>query len=172
VGAVVEWRFESLSRGHDRDSFACGEQELDEFLKKFALQNQEKGIGRTFVAVRPGQFHIVGYYTLSVACVNAATLSPTDRKRLPRYPLPVALLGRLAVDQVAQGQGLGQLLLMHALRNTHAASMRIGIHSIAVHALTEEAKQFYLRYGFREFLDDPLHLYLPLHEIPKMLPPN
>ena len=89
-------------------------------------------------------------------------------KRLPRYPIPVVHLGRLAVDMRYQGKGLGEFLLMDALRRTQLVSEQIGVYAVEVRAIDEAARQFYLKYGFTELKDDKLHLYLPISVIRKL----
>jgi GNAT superfamily N-acetyltransferase len=171
--AQAKWVIVPLSARHDRDFFDCGVPELNEFLKRYALQNQEKNISRTFVALRPLQAgRIDGYFTLSCGSVEAAKLAPEDKKRLPRYPLPVVHLGRLAVDRQAQGKGLGETLLMRALQQAAQAAPSIGIHSVEVCAFNEDAKRFYKKYGFKEFQDEPLHLYLPLAVVAGLTQPS
>ena len=100
-----------LSSAHDRAAFDCGDPSLNDFLKHYARQNNEKGLGRTFVAVLPDVSRIYGYYTLSSGAVRSDTLP----EKLPRYPTPVALLGRLAVDESAKGQGPRQNSLARCL---------------------------------------------------------
>jgi GNAT superfamily N-acetyltransferase len=155
---------EPLDRRHDREGFDCEEDILNEFLKRFARQNDEKGLGRTFVAVRPGESAIVGYYTLATGAVNFENVP----EKLPRYPVPVAHIGRLAVDNRAKGQGLGAFLLMDALRRIVQVADQIGIYAVEVYALNEGAKNFYLKYGFKPLSDDPLHLYLSIKTIRKL----
>ncbi len=155
---------EPLSASHDRESFDCGEPSLNDFLKRFARQNDEKGLGRTFVAVEAGSPAIKGYYTLS----NGSLKFDNVPEKLPRYPIPVAHLGRLAVDVSARGQGLGEYLLLDALARIAALAGQIGIYAVEVYALSEQAKNFYLKYGFRPLLDDALHLYLPMKAVRKL----
>ncbi len=155
---------EPLSASHDREPFDCGEPSLNDFLKRFARQNDEKGLGRTFVAVEAGSPAIKGYYTLS----NGSLKFDNVPEKLPRYPIPVAHLGRLAVDVSARGQGLGEYLLLDALARIAAVAGQIGIYAIEVYALSEQAKNFYLKYGFRPLLDDALHLYLPMKAVRKL----
>ena len=155
------WRIEPLAEGHDRGPFSCGKPGLDEFLRLYALQNQRKGVGRTFVAVRPGEAIVRGYYTLSSGSVAFAHLPPERRKGLPRYPVPVAHMGRLAVAQDFRGLGLGRLLLLDALRRTQRVAHDLGVCGMEVVALDEAARGFYLKYGFVPLSDDRLYLYLP-----------
>jgi len=155
---------EPLGIQHDRDVFDCEENSLNEFLKKYARQNDEKGLGRTFVAVKPGDPAIIGYYTIASGAVSFDTVP----EKLPRYPIPVAHLGRLAVDKQAKGQGVGAFLLIDALRRIAQVADQMGIYAVEVYALNESAKQFYLKYGFTPLEDDPLHLYLPMKKIRKL----
>src|SRR5262249_22587034 len=149
-----------LAADHDRESFDCGEASLNDFLKRFARQNQEKGLGRTYVAVLPEDARIYGYYTLASGSVRFDTLP----WKLPRYPIPVIHLGRLAVDLSARGQGLGKILLLDALARAAGIADQLGIYAIEVYALNQEAKNFYLRYGFAPMLDDTMHLYLTMKD--------
>lgn len=153
-----------ISSTHDRAAFDCGEQSLNDFLVRFARQNDEKGLGRTFVAVLPGDLRIYGYYTLSSGAVKSETLP----EKLPRYPTPVVLLGRLAVDESAKGQGLGKILLLDALKRVLLLADQMGIYAVEVHAIDLQAKGFYLKYGFTPLLDDDMHLYLTMKKIRKL----
>lgn len=152
---------ERLSSAHDRGQFDCGEPALNEYLQRFAGQHDRKGLGRTYVAVDPGETVVKGYYTISSGAVSFEDVP----ENLPRYPIPVVLLARLAVDRSARGHGLGAMLLIHALKKAEEVSEQLGVHAVAVDALNEAARAFYLKYGFTELLDDPLHLYLPMRKI-------
>jgi GNAT superfamily N-acetyltransferase len=160
-----EWRVEELSPGHDRSAFSCAHAALDEFLKRYAGQNQKTGVSRTFVAASPRGNAVAAYYTLSAGSVSLEKLTPEQSKHLPRYPVPVALLGRLAVDLGSRGQGLGEFMLMDALRRVEIADRSIDIHAIEVVAIDSAAKRFYLKYGFTELRDDPHHLYLSMKAV-------
>lgn len=157
-------QIERLTRTHDRNAFDCGEPPLNNYLQRLALQNDERGIGRTFVAVEAGDIHIKGYYTLAKGKVTFENM-PETKKLPPRMPVPVVLLGRLAVDNASKGSGLGRLLLMHALWRSHQIAAHAGVYAVEVDALHEQAAQFYLKYGFTPLLDDPLHLYLSMKTI-------
>ena len=143
--------------------FACGEPALDEFFARHALGNHQRGIGRTFV-LRDDSAQALGYYTLSMADVDAENLSRALRGRLPRYPLPVALIGRLAVQEAAQGQRIGQRLLVDALRRVHLAASQVGCVGVIVDAKNAKAEGFYMRYGFViiEAAAWPHRLFLPM----------
>lgn len=103
-------RIELLTKAHDRSTFDCGNEQLNDFLKKHARQNQEADVGRTYVAVSAGR--VVGYFAISVGSIAREMLQTDESKRLPRYPVPSAHLGRLAVDQSLHGKGLGGRLLI------------------------------------------------------------
>lgn len=159
------YKIEPLSSRHDRDSFDCEEPSLNEFLKRFARQNDEKGLGRTFVAVLPDDDKIYGYYTIASGSVKFDTIP----EKLPRYPIPVAHLGRLAIDKTAKGQGLGKALLFDALKRIAGVSEQLGIYAVEVFALNKAAKTFYLKFGFNSLIDDEFHLYLTMKVIRKMI---
>lgn len=163
-----DWSIEELGPAHDRAAFSCGHASLDEFLRIYAGQNQKTGVSRTFVAVRPGHKVVLGYYSLAAGSVNLGDLTDEQRKRLPRYPVPVATLGRLAVDTTVQGQGLGSELLVDALCRVNRADRSIGIHAVEVVAIDQSAKGFYLKYGFTELRDDPHHLFISLKTVRKL----
>ncbi len=162
-----DWQIEALSADHDRSAFFCGHESLDDFLKRFAGQNQKLGVSKTYVAIRSGNQAVRGYYSISAGAVQFTDVPEKLRNRLPKYPVPVAHLGRLAVDAGAQGHGLGELLLLDALARIVSAAESIGIHAVEVVAIDENAKRFYSRYGFTELLDDPQHLYISIKMLRK-----
>jgi GNAT superfamily N-acetyltransferase len=159
---VPVFNIEPLTRGHDRTSFDCGEPALNEFIKRHARQNQDRGIGRTYVAAEADGTPVFGFYTIASASIHPVDLPEPERRRLPRYRVPMVQLARLAVDSSATGQGLGESLLYHALQlATHVAD-RIGVFGVEVYAKHETAAAFYHRFGFVRLEDDRLHLYLPI----------
>ena len=167
---MTAWKLAPLSAEHERSTFNCGQLSLDEFLSKFALQNQRKNIGRTFVALYPESNRIAGYYTVVSGSISYETLPFQFQKGLPRYPIPILHLGRLAVDSGAKGKGLGETLLMDALRRARRlAEAEIGICGVEVFALDDSAKAFYLKYGFVALVDGGKHLYLPMKTIQQTL---
>ena len=160
----LPYRIEALSPTHDRQAFDCGETSLNEFLRQYARQNEAKGLGRTFVAVLPSEPKAYGYYTLA-----GGTLRPeTVPEKLPRYPTPVVHLGRLGVDKAAKGQGLGEFLLLDALKRAEQTATQLGMYAVEVYALNEAARSFYFKYGFAPLLDGDLHLYLTMRAIRMM----
>jgi GNAT superfamily N-acetyltransferase len=165
----VAFVIELLSSRHDRSAFDCGEPALNEFLRRYANQNQARGISRTFVAVGEGQRKVVGFYSLAAGVVTFAELPEAARRRLPRYPVPVVHLGRLATCQSVQGQGLGEAILFDALTRSLRAADEVGVVAVDVWAKTDRARSFYRRYGFESLLDDEMHLYLPLETVRRVL---
>ena len=152
-----------LAEHHDRAGFDCDEPALNEFLRRLARQQAERGFNRTYVAVEGEGSEILGFYSLSAGGVEFQHW-PTGL-RLPRYPVPVARIGRLAVDQRRQGSGVGRLLLRHALQVSAALAEQIGLYAVVVDAKHAEAAAFYVRFGFQPFQDGGLGLLLPLATI-------
>lgn len=161
----IEWLIEELASDHDRGAFSCGHDSLDSFLKQYASQNQKTGVSRTFVALKRGEKVVRGYYSLAAGAVKLDNLTDEQRKRLPRYPVPVAHLGRLAVDKSTQRKGLGEHLLLDALCRVDRADRELGIHAVEVVAIDDAARHFYLKYGFTELRDDPHHLFISMKTI-------
>lgn len=162
------WIIERLAKSHDRSLFSCGQPTLDDWLKMRAGQFDRKDLARTFVAVGAEQSRVLGYYALASHRVRFEVLSEDQAKDLPKMDVPVLLLGRLAVDRSMHGKGLGSFLLIDALRRALQVSKEIGIRAVEVDALDPRARSFYLKYGFASLLDDPNHLYLPMHVIRKL----
>ena len=165
MAAEPAWRIEPIEKRHKRDEFDCGNAELTEHLRKYARQNEEFAIARTFVAVREGEERVWGYFTLRAGEVPLDALPEGVRRRFPRYPVPVVHLGRLAVDKAVRGQRLGEQLLVAALEKALAVSKEIGALAVEVIAIDEDAKAFYRHYGFDPLAGDPRHLYLPMKRI-------
>ncbi len=159
-----DWPVERLDSSHQRDGF-CGKESLGNFMRLLVGQYERRKLGRTLVAVRSGERRVYGYYTLASGSVVFQDLPAKVAKRLPRHPVPVVLLARLAIDQTVQGLGLGKLLLMDALRRCLNLSGELGIDAVEVQAIDEEAKRFYEKFGFVSLQRDGLHLYLPIKTI-------
>ncbi len=157
------FRIEKITKDHKVKSFDCGEVSLNDFLKQFALKNDSNDIGRTFVAVEPASTQVLGYYTMSAGAVRFDNF-PKEIK-LPKYPIGTVHIGRLATDKSVQGQGLGEALLFDALRKAEEAAKDLGIKAVELWALNDNAKSFYLKYGFQELTDDKHHLYLSIETI-------
>ena len=112
-----------------------------------------------------GDHQVFGYYTIASSAVAYEHLPSRTGKKLPRHPVPVILLARLAVDQAMHGRRLGEILLIDALDARPDPSESLGIHAVEVDAIDLEAKAFYVKYGFTSLSDEELHLYLPIETI-------
>ena len=150
---------EPIGAGHNLDLFDCGVASLNEWLKKRALKNESKKASRTYVVVDGAK--VIGYYCLAAGAV-ALSQAPRQLTRNMPDPIPVLVLGRLAVDLAYQGKGLGRALLRNAVLRTLQAGQIAGIAALLVHTLSEEAKGFYLSCGFRESPIQPMTLCLRL----------
>jgi GNAT superfamily N-acetyltransferase len=153
---------EPLASHHDRGSFSSGERALDAYLRHQTSQDVQRRVTQVFVAIGESPKTIAGYYTLSATSFARSELPPELSKRLPHYPVPAAVLGRLAVDQHHQGRGLGEGLLMDAARRVLRASAAVAIYAIVVDAKNEGAQVFYEQYGLRAFPTTSRRLFLPL----------
>ena len=133
---VSAWRIAPFnSKVHDRSAFSCGASELDTYIRRLASQDMRRDVARVFVATGPDAEIVVGhYYTLSAVHFRRETLPADQAKRLPYYPVPGALLGRLAVDSSQQGLGLGVYLLMDAMTRVHSASQTVAVQALVVEA--------------------------------------
>ncbi len=165
---MAEWVIERLNRSHDRESFCSGQEVLDRFLKTLVTQYEKKRLGRTFVATAAGANKVFGFYTSAAGSFALDALPEVARKALPKHPIPTVHLGRLAVDLTCQGQGLGEALLFHFLHEALAVAQTLGVFAVDVWAMHDQARPFYLKYGFIPLEDAPLHLYLPLKTVEKM----
>jgi ribosomal protein S18 acetylase RimI-like enzyme len=150
------------------DVFSSGEEKLDTYLQKYAKDNHKKGIGKTFVLIN-NEEHALGYYTISMASIEFSKLPKDLQRGIPRYPIPAARIGRLAVDLKYQGQKLGESLLFHALKRIYETSQYIAAFAIIVDAKNEKVKSFYEKYGFTSCSDEPLALLLPMTTIEKLI---
>lgn len=156
----------ALNDSHEMADFDCGNNVLNEWLIKRALKNQRNNASRSFV-IRKAQ-RVIGYYALANGSVERLNAPKSIARNMPE-PIPVVVLGRLAVDLRAQGQGLGAALLKDALLRILAVSKNIGIRAVLVHAISEDAKRFYLRYGFQVSPIDSMILMLPIQHIEENL---
>lgn len=159
-----------LDKRHDRKNFDCGVAPLNLYLARYANQDIRRRVNRVFVASpRSEPQRVVGYCSLSAGGLAAADLPEKLRHRLPRYPVPVALLGRLAVDKSYQGQGLGAVLIADALQRIALASQVMAVYAVVVDALNESAAEFYRQFGFIRLPSQPLKLFLPMDTVASMV---
>lgn len=155
-----------LGKQHDRKSFDCGESSLNQYLHRYASQDIRRRVNRVFGASPPGTpRQIIGYYSLSAGGLNATDLPDEFRRRLPRYPVPVVLLGRLAVAESYQGKGLGSILLADALQRIAQATQVMAVYAVVVDALNDPTAKFYRQFEFIPLPSQPLKLFLPMESV-------
>jgi len=155
-----------LTAAHDASAFDSGVPDLDEWLRRRALANEEAGASRTYVVCARGR--VVGYYALASGGVAQCQAPGRVRRNMPD-PIPVMILGRLAVDRTWQGRGIGSSLLRDAILRTLQAAGIGGIRAILVQAISEEARRFYQRHGFGESPLDPMTLMTTVADAEKEL---
>lgn len=158
-----------LSDAHDCSAFTSGEPTLDDWLRDRAREGHQRGSARTYVAADE-QGRVVGYYALSAGSVLRRNVPGNVRRNMPDA-IPVIVLGRLAVHQQQQGTGLGSALLKDAMLRALGASREIGVAALMVHALNDDLRAFYQRFGFVEFPTDSLTFFLPMRTIATALSP-
>lgn len=157
LGVTVE----PLAGHHDRATFSCGQQELDEWFRRRAGQDEKRNVARVFVAI-DRELGVVGAYSLSSYTLALADLTEELAKKLPRYDaMPAALIGRLARDVRVRGQGIGEMLVGDAIRRTLGVERSLAIFAIVVDAKEEQLAEFYRRLGFRPFPSRPFRLFMP-----------
>ncbi len=159
-GALV---IEPLNRGHDRAAFRCGVESLDRYLRRQASQDVRRRVSRVFIARSPDDVtRVLGYYTLSALSIDLSALPDHLAKKLPRHPVPAALVGRLAVEETTRGRGVGRMLLTNAIWRTLAVSDEIAIYAMVVDAIDEKAAGFFEQFGFSRLARGCNRLFLPL----------
>ena len=156
---------QKLRASHDLSQFTSGEPTLDDWLRRRALPNEESGASRTYVVSVENP--VVGYYALAVGAVAHGGAPGRVKRNMPD-PVPVMILGRLAVDQNYQGRSLGPSLLRDAVLRTLQAAEIAGIRAILVHAISERAKRFYENNGFISSPVDPMTLMITVAEAAKI----
>ena len=157
---------EPLADHHDFGNFCSGEPSLDDWLRRRARTNQISGASRTYV-VCEGKM-VIAYYALASGVVTAENAPGRFRRNMPN-PIPVAVLARLAVDQNWQGRGLGRALFRDSAQRVAQAADAIGIRGIVVHAISEEAKKFYVTLGFNPSPQEPMTLMVTLSDVREAL---
>lgn len=156
---------ESLGADHVLDGFECGAPSLNAWLARYARQAAAAGSARTFVVVDSDQGRVVGYHALTAAGLERHAATPRVIAGMPRYPVPVILLARLAVDTSVAGRGLGAWLLRNAMARTLSASETVGVRAMLVHAIDADARAFYLRHGLEFSPTDSLHLMILIKDV-------
>jgi GNAT superfamily N-acetyltransferase len=164
-------RVEVLNKQHDLSQFDCGAHEsLNIWLKKYALQNQGSESARTYVVHRANA--VVGYHSISAGSIAKQSATQRAAQGLANHPIPISLLGRLAVDKEEQGTGLGKALLKDALIRMECAADILGIRAVLVHAIDSRARAFYEKFDFEPCPDDELHLMLLMKDLRRQLAPS
>jgi GNAT superfamily N-acetyltransferase len=154
---------EKLTKDHNLSLFDCGKPSLNDWLRRFALTNQQSDSARTYVLHRAGR--VVGYYSLSAGAVRKEESPARIAKGLAKHPIGVILLARLAIDRGEHGTGLGKAMLADALSRAMTAADAIGARAILVHAIDEEATAFYKKFGFEPSPLDPKQLMLLMKDL-------
>ena len=164
---IGQLRIEPIEKKHNRKAFTCKKSPLTEYLHQHARQNDEKNIAKSFVAV-DDKSTVFGYYSLSTSSIEFEEFPEEYSKGLPQYPIPAVLIGKLAVNESTEGQGLGSRLLIDAFQRILTASSDIAIKVVIVDAIDEEAKDYYHRFGFIELPGHELKLFLPIETIQQL----
>jgi len=167
---VSGFRIHAFGDALDTTEFHCGREALDDYIRRYASQDVKRGLARVFVALPENSpRRVAGYFSLSAASVSATTLPDALRRKLPRYPVPVALLGRLAVDNEFQGKGLGSILLADACIKVARASEVLAVAGLIVDAKDESAADFYRHFGFVDLPGQPKRMLLARKAFPSGL---
>lgn len=166
---MTRFRFEKLKRQHTLTGFDCGVDALNHFLQRFAAQNQAAQTSQTYICLADDEIS-VGYFTLVVGHVEFEAAPERLRKGVARYPIPVTVIARLAVDRRWQGRGLGLSLLKDAILRAMTIAEIAGMRAVVVHAKDDAAKAFYQRFGFQDGFLNPRHLYLLTKDLMKTVP--
>lgn len=161
TGAIIG----PIEKSHRVNDFDCGEPVLNEYLRRYAMKNHKKGVAKAYMGTAEVSKTVVGYYTLSAGAISFQNLPSESSPGLPKYPVPVARLGKLAVAIDRQGTGLGTYLISDAMNRVLMAAEKIGVFALIVDAKHDRAKGFYKRFGFLEFQDTSLSLFLPVATI-------
>jgi GNAT superfamily N-acetyltransferase len=164
---LKNFRIEKLARIHEVENFDCGQAELNKFLYINAFNNQLAGSSQTYLALSDSK--VIGFYSLVVGQVLYSDAPERLKKGLPRHPIPIMLLARMAVDKNRQGQGIGAGLLKDAMLRTLQASDIAGIRAFIVHIKNQNAKAFYEHFNFQPSPTDPYHLFILLKDIKAFL---
>lgn len=170
---MSDWVIERIRKRHQRAPFSCGQTALDEYLRRYARQNDRADFGRTYVALPGGSraMEVKGYYALAAGSVAAADVPADHIRGIVSAQIPIVLLARLAVDSSVQGRGLGRLLLMDAMNRARGAAESLAINALIVEAMDADARSFYLKYGFHSLLDDRRHLFISMKTIREAFSP-
>lgn len=162
----IEYKIEPLARHHERAAFSCGVSALDLYLQRQARQDLKRNLAAVFV-LTPDSKAVAGFYTLSAHSIQVVELPKEWGAKLPRFPLPVTLLGRMAVSRSLQGRRLGEFLLLHALERAWLGSHQVASWAVVVDAKAG-ARDFYRKHDFIPLPSHPDRLFLPMKTIGKL----
>ncbi len=162
VGSLI---IEPLGKRHDRAAFSCGVDELDAYLRERPGQDVRRRIARVFLGTQVDGVRVLGFYTLSALAIDVASLPDNMARKLPNHPIPAALIGRLAVAEDAQNQGIGRMLLADAIKRALTISEEIALHALVVDAKDARARMFYEGFGFLALSGQEQRLFLPLASV-------
>lgn len=166
---MAEVVIEKLTKSHERESFDCGVPKLNTFLQQQARSQANQGFGVTWVAVEEGEKQILGFITVSMGHVEFENADEQVTARLPRYPIPVLRVGKLATDIRFQGRGIGSLLLAFAARMAISTAEKVGCYALELEAANESVFNFYIKKGFQPLRTGSLLLYQPVETLRKAL---
>ena len=171
----MDWTTEFVElnkKFHDRESFDCEKEELNNFIQTKAAKHALAGVSRTHVLpgknpLENGKLPICAFYSLSPNYIERDSLPDSMAKKLPRYPIPTILIGQLAVDRNCKGIGLGGITLIKALKLAQAASDKIGSFAVIVDCLDKNAESFYRQFEFKELqkINGKMRMFLPMKKI-------
>lgn len=163
-------RLRKLTAEDEVTAFDCGQFDLNDWLRRHALNSQRAGMATVFVTGNAGSSAVIGYYALASGGVEHALAPARVTKGVARHPVPVILLTRLAVDTSMQGMKVGRSLLIDALRRVNAAANEIGVRALLIHAKDDSAREFYMSAAeFEPSPTDPLHLFLLMKDLRKAI---
>ena len=159
---MLTWHEEHIAKSHPRSQFHCGERSIDEFLARYARQEDTMGVAKTFLAIDDANGAIVGFYTLTVESVPVSLMPEDYQKRLGHHNIPFFLLARLGVDRAYQGQGIGGQLLVAAAHRCITVAAEVGGLGLLIDAKSPELAAWYKKFGAVALPSDPLRLFIPL----------
>jgi len=162
---AFDFVIEKLGATHDAGDFDGGVESMTTWIKRYALASKQSDITQTYVLHRLDDQRIIGYYALSAGDVNREAAPERIAKGMPNYPIGVVVLTRLAVDTRFQGRGLAATLLQDAFARVERAADIVGVRALFVHAINDQAREFYLHQGFLPSPIEPLHLVLPVKDL-------
>jgi GNAT superfamily N-acetyltransferase len=166
----MQFAIHSLDKQADTAAFDCDQTPLNDYIHRYATQDVRRNVARVFViSPQDEPLHIAGFYTLSAASVQCAELPAQIAKKLPRYPIPVALIGRLAVSNAHQGKGLGSILLIDACKKVLLAREMLAVAGVIVDAKDGTAASFYKHLGFIPLTSQERRLFLPMQVLQELV---